>query len=185
MAIFYCVLARVAPSKSLENDLQQLQMSNFFLRPRRAIFFTITYSVIWTQSRAKTTAVYLHQWYRHRVLTVIRYFWPNGALKRLYCIYTNGICVGCLSQTATCAPPRVPPFVSSQYAFHNAVNVYIRLHERLPVQEVIYTPHKARNMAPWTSLSLTIGYMPSKTLMIKDIQAPEGRRKKLGPYEKI
>ena len=69
--------------------------------------------------------------------------------------------------------PRVPPFVSSQYAFHNAVNVYIWLHERLPVQEVIYTPHKARNMAPWTSLSLTIGYMPSKSLMIEDIQAPE------------
>ena len=77
MTIFYCVLARVAPSKSLENDLQQLQMSNFFLRLRRAIFFTITYSVIWTQSRAKTTAVYLHQWYRHRVLTVIRYFWSQ------------------------------------------------------------------------------------------------------------
>ena len=77
--------------------------------------------------------------------------------------------------------PRVPPFVSSQYAFHNAVNVYIWLHERLPVQEVIYTPHEARNMAPWTSLSLTIGHMPSKSLMIEDIQAPEGRQEKNGP----
>ena len=77
--------------------------------------------------------------------------------------------------------PRVPPFVSSQYAFHNAVNVYIWLHERLPVQGVIYTPHKARNMAPWTPLSLTIGYMPSKSLMIEDIQAPEGRQEKNGP----
>ena len=29
-------------------------------------------------------------------------------------------------------------------------------------------------MAPWTSLSLTIGYMPSKSLIIKDIQEYDG-----------
>ena len=131
MTIFYCVLARVAPSKSLENDLQQLQMSNFFLRLRRAIFFTITYSVIWTQRRAKTTALYLHQWYRHRVLTVIRYFWSQRraetTLLHLHEWYMR----------LHVRIPRVPPFVSSQYAFHNAVNVYIWLHERLPVHEVI------------------------------------------------
>ena len=44
--------------------------------------------------------------------------------------------------------PRVPPFVSSPYDLRNAANVYILLHERLPVQQVLYAPHKARNMAP-------------------------------------
>ena len=157
----------------------------FFLRLRRAIFFTITYSAIWTQSRAKTTTVYLHQWYRHRVLTVIRYVWSQRraetTLLHLHEWYMRRMLIANCYMCTFPAFPRLYRhnmlFIMQLTCTYGYTNDYLC--------RKIYTPHKARNMAPWTSLSLTIGYMPSKCHMIEDIQAPEGRRKKLGPNKKI
>ena len=42
--------------------------------------------------------------------------------------------------------------------------------------------YKTLNIAPWTYLSVIIGYTLSKSPIIEDNQAPEGRRKKIGAH---
>ena len=74
--------------------------------------------------------------------------------------------------------PRVPPFESTPHAYRNAADMCIYDYANVYQCRKCY---KTPNIAPWTSLSVIIGYTLSKSPIIEDNQAPEGRRKKLGP----